>query len=137
MDKIHSLINIEFSYNGNLGELQQRTIDNKIFAGRLLQSGIISREEWRECIKEISDYFRQEINKAAENPLDYISRQDGNNMKLTKLIAMLQETLELNGDMTVVGMRNGFIYPDIELNCPDSESPLYIELYNPETDEEE
>ena len=136
MDKIHSLINIEFSYNGNLGELQQRTIDNKVFAGRLLQNGIISREEWRECIKEISDYFKQEINKAAENPLDYISRQDGNTMKLTKLIAMLQETLELNGDMTVVGMRNGFVYPDIELNCPDSESPLYIELYNPETDEE-
>lgn len=74
MDKIHSLINIEFSYNGNLGELQQRTIDNKMFAGRLLQSEIISREEWRECIKEISDYFKQEINKAAENPLDYISR---------------------------------------------------------------
>ena len=136
MDKIHDLINIEFSYNGNLGELQQRTIDNKVFAGRLLQNGIISREEWRECIKEISDYFKQEINKAAENPLDYISRQDGNTMKLTKLIAMLQETLELNGDMTVVGMRSGFIYPDIELNCPDSESPLYIELYNPETDEE-
>ena len=73
MDKIHSLINIEFSYNGNLGELQQRTIDNKVFAGRLLQSGIISREEWRECLQEISDYFRQEINKVAENPLDYIS----------------------------------------------------------------
>ena len=50
-------------------------------------------------------------------------------MKLTKLIAMLQETLELNGDMTVVGVRNGFVYPDIELNCPDSESPLYIEFY--------
>lgn len=74
MDKIHDLINIKFSYNGNLGELQQRTIDNKVFAGRLLQNGIISREEWRECIKEISDYFKQEINKAAENLLDYISR---------------------------------------------------------------
>lgn len=74
MDKIHDLINIEFSYNGNLGYLQQRSIDNKVFAGRLLQNGIISREEWRECIKEISDYFKQEINKAAENPLDYISR---------------------------------------------------------------
>ena len=73
MDKIHSLINIEFSYNGNLGELQQRTIDNKMFAGRLLQSGIISREEWRECLQEISDYFTQEIKKVAENPLDYIS----------------------------------------------------------------
>ena len=58
-------------------------------------------------------------------------------MKLSELISMLQTTLNLNGDMTVVGMRNGLVYPDIELNCPDSESPLYIELYNPETDEEE
>ena len=72
MDEIHSLINIEFSYNGNLGELQQWTIGNKMFAGRLLKTGIISREEWRECIKEIYDYFTQEINKVAENPLDYI-----------------------------------------------------------------
>lgn len=77
MDEIHSLINIEFSYNGNLGELQQRTIDNKMFAGRLYQKGIINREEWRECIKEISDYFTQEINKVAENPLDYISTIGG------------------------------------------------------------
>lgn len=77
MDKIHSLINIKFSYNGYLGELQQRTIHNKMFAGRLLQIGIISREEWRECIKEISDYFTQEINKVAENPLDYISTIGG------------------------------------------------------------
>ena len=72
MDKIHDLINIEFSYNGNLGELQRRTDCNWRFAGRLYQNGIISREEWGECIKEISDYFMQEINKVAENPLDYI-----------------------------------------------------------------
>ena len=72
MDEIHSLINIEFSYNGNLGKLQQRTDCNWNFAGRLYQKGIINREEWGECIKEISDYFIQEINKVAENPLDYI-----------------------------------------------------------------
>ena len=66
-------INIEFSYNGNLGRLQQKTIDNKIFAGRLLQNGIISREEWREYMQKITEYFAQEINKVAENPLDYIS----------------------------------------------------------------
>ena len=66
-------INIEFSYNGNLGRLQQKTIDNKIFAGRLLQNGIISREEYREYMQKITEYFTQEINKVAENPLDYIS----------------------------------------------------------------
>ena len=66
-------INIEFSYNGNLGRLQQKTIDNKIFAGRLLQNGIISHEEWRKYMQKIAEYFTQEINKVAENPLDYIS----------------------------------------------------------------
>ena len=66
-------INIEFSYNGNLGRLQQKTIDNKIFADRLLQNGIISREEYREYMQKITEYFTQEINKVAENPLGYIS----------------------------------------------------------------
>ena len=70
-------INIEFSYNGNLGRLQQKTIDNKIFAGRLLQNGIISHEEWREYMQKIAEYFTQEINKVAENPLDYISTIGG------------------------------------------------------------
>ena len=70
-------INIEFSYNGNLGRLQQKTIDNKIFAGRLLQNGIISHEEYREYMQKITEYFTQEINKVAENPLDYISTIGG------------------------------------------------------------
>ena len=70
-------INIEFSYNGNLGRLQQKTIDNKIFAGRLLQNGIISREEYREYMQKITEYFTQEINKVVENPLDYISTIGG------------------------------------------------------------
>ena len=70
-------INIEFSYNGNLGRLQQKTIDNKIFAGRLLQNGIISHEEWREYMQKITEYFIQEINKVSENPLDYISTIGG------------------------------------------------------------
>lgn len=70
-------IDIEFSYNGNLGRLQQKTIDNKIFAGRLLQNGIISREEYREYMQKISEYFVQEINKAAENPHYYIDTIGG------------------------------------------------------------
>lgn len=70
-------INIEFSYNGNLGRLQQKTIDNKIFAGRLLQNGIISREEYREYMQKISEYFVQEINKVAENPHYYIDTIGG------------------------------------------------------------
>ena len=70
-------INIKFSYNGNLGRLQQKTIDNKIFAGRLLQNGIISHEEYREYMRKITEYFIQEINKVSENPLNYISTIGG------------------------------------------------------------
>ena len=70
-------IDIEFSYNGNLGRLQQKTIDNKIFAGRLLQNGIISHEEYREYMRKITEYFIQEINKVSENPLNYISTIGG------------------------------------------------------------
>lgn len=55
-------------------------------------------------------------------------------MKLTELIEKLQEALKFNGDMNVVGIRNGLVFPDIELNCPDDDSPLYIELYNSEVD---
>ena len=50
-------------------------------------------------------------------------------MKLSELIAELQETLNINGDMDVVGMIDGIVYPYIEINCPDSESPVYIEFY--------
>ena len=70
-------VNIEFSYNGNLGRLQQKTIDNKIFVGRLLQNRIISHEEYREYMQKITEYFIQEINKVSENPLDYISTIGG------------------------------------------------------------
>jgi hypothetical protein len=50
-------------------------------------------------------------------------------MKLTELINILTETLSYNGEMNVVGMVDGETYCDIELSCPDSDSPLYIELY--------
>lgn len=74
---VRDLINIEFSYNGNLGRLQQKTIDNKIFCGRLLQSGIISRDEWRKAMNAIGEYFTSEIKKVAENPVHYIDTNGG------------------------------------------------------------
>ena len=70
--KVRDLINIEFPYNGNLGVLQQRTIDNEIFCGRLLQAGIVSRDEWRETMNAIGGYFAGEIKKIAEHPAHYI-----------------------------------------------------------------
>ena len=74
---VRDLINIEFSYNGNLGRLQQKTIDNKIFCGRLLQSGIITHDEWRKTMKAISEYFTSEIKKVAEYPAHYIDTNGG------------------------------------------------------------
>lgn len=50
-------------------------------------------------------------------------------MKLSELVGVLRETLGMNGDMDVVGIVNGEIYNEIEINCPDEESPMYIELY--------
>lgn len=50
-------------------------------------------------------------------------------MKLSLLIKVLNECLRINGDMDVVGMVDGTTYNDIEINCPDVDSPMYIELY--------
>lgn len=50
-------------------------------------------------------------------------------MKLGELINILTESLSVNGDMDVVGIVDGVIYNEIEINCPDDESPMYIELY--------
>lgn len=53
-------------------------------------------------------------------------------MKLSELINVLTEALSMNGDMDVVGMVDGKSYNDIEINCPDDESPMYVELYKAE-----
>lgn len=50
------------------------------------------------------------------------------NMKISELIALLNESLKQNGDLEVVGMTMGEIYPYIDINCPDEDSPLYLEL---------
>jgi hypothetical protein len=50
-------------------------------------------------------------------------------MKLSKLIGIMNKAIEYNGDMDVVGIVDGKVFNDIEINCPDEESPMYIELY--------
>ena len=50
-------------------------------------------------------------------------------MKLSMLIKILEECMHINGDMDVVGMVDGVVYNNVEINCPDTESPMYIELY--------
>ena len=50
-------------------------------------------------------------------------------MKLSELINILEYSLEHNGEMDVVGIVDGVIHNEIEINCPDNDSPMYIELY--------
>lgn len=49
-------------------------------------------------------------------------------MKTSELIALLNESLKVNGDLEVTGIAMGKIYPYVDINCPDEDSPLYIEL---------
>ena len=49
-------------------------------------------------------------------------------MKTSELIELLNESLKANGDLEITGIANGTIYPYVDINCPDEESPLYIEL---------
>ena len=49
-------------------------------------------------------------------------------MKTSELIALLNESLKQNGDLEVVGIAMGEIHPHVDINCPDEDSPLYIEL---------
>ena len=53
-------------------------------------------------------------------------------MKLGELINLLSYTMIQNGDMDVVGIVDGKIFKDIEINCLDKDSPMYIELYTEE-----
>lgn len=49
-------------------------------------------------------------------------------MKTSDLISLLNESLKTNGDLEIVGIAMGKIYPYVDINCPDEDSPIYIEL---------
>ena len=55
-------------------------------------------------------------------------KKDDKDMKTSELIALLNESLEQNGDLEIVGIAMGEIHPYVDINCPDEDSPLYIEL---------
>ena len=50
-------------------------------------------------------------------------------MKLSEMIAILNNVMSINGDMDVVLITSETVYDVLEFNCPDSDSPLYIEGY--------
>ena len=51
-------------------------------------------------------------------------------MKISELIAVLEETKRINGDMEVNLCTDGIIYTELDFNCPDADSPMYIEGYH-------
>ena len=55
-------------------------------------------------------------------------KKEDKDMKTSELIALLNESLEQNGDLDVVGIAMGEIHPYGDISCPDEDSPLYIEL---------
>ena len=67
MKKYTKLINVKFSYNGDLGKLQIQTKANIQFANSLQAEEIISHEECKELLKLIHDYFKEELTKALNN----------------------------------------------------------------------
>jgi hypothetical protein len=49
-------------------------------------------------------------------------------MKISDLIKLLIDVMGENGDREMVGIANGTIYTYIDINCPDDNSPAYLEL---------
>jgi len=50
-------------------------------------------------------------------------------MRISDLICILNDVAAVNGDMDVALCTDGKIYEDLDFNCPDEDSPLYIEGY--------
>ena len=72
-NKVSELLDIRFSYNGELGRLQQKTIDNRSTCNSLLQLNVITHEEYKEAMQAINDYFVEQIKGVLDNPQHYIN----------------------------------------------------------------
>ena len=66
-------INIEFSYNGDLGKLQHTTVANIQFADELYYNGVITKEEYIKLIESIKEYFKKQIESVNNNINFYIN----------------------------------------------------------------
>lgn len=49
-------------------------------------------------------------------------------MSISDLIKKLEDALKLNGDIPVEGIVEGKIIHLVDINCPDDESPLYLDF---------
>lgn len=50
-------------------------------------------------------------------------------MRISDLICILNDVMAVNGDMAVALAVDGKICTELDFNCPDDDSPLYIEGY--------
>lgn len=65
-------LNIRFSYNGDLGTLQQKTKDNLHTIEMLQFINVISSAEAKELRDECKSYFKEQIEIAAKSPNFFI-----------------------------------------------------------------
>lgn len=63
-DIAHKIIDVEFTYNGNLGTLQAMTRANAETAYYLHSEGIITNTEYTIINTEIHRYFTEQLEKA-------------------------------------------------------------------------
>lgn len=49
-------------------------------------------------------------------------------MTTSDLIALLEESLRINGDIDVTGICNGKVIEFVDINCPGEDTPLYLEF---------
>ena len=73
LDRIFQKYEIEFSYNGNLGTLQQKTKDNLMLAQKLEQLEIITIEDYKLICEKIMTYFTEQLKRASESAYNFIT----------------------------------------------------------------
>ena len=73
LDEIFHKYEIEFSYNGNLGILQQKTKNNLMLAQKLEYLEIITPEDYKLLCEKITTYFTEQLKKASESIYNFIN----------------------------------------------------------------
>jgi len=68
---LFEILEIKFSYNGDLGVLQHKTITNKEICNRMLINGMVTKEQYDEAMIAIQGYFNEQIQKVVNNPFWY------------------------------------------------------------------
>ena len=68
----NNYIKVEFSYNGNLGKLQNQTEANLKSLSSLYDNGIIDYSSYKEIRENIVIYFIKESQRVCDYPMNYL-----------------------------------------------------------------